>query len=171
MPHLDVAPHLSSDELLARFRASTDPVEKTHWQVLHLKEQGWRTEDVRAATGFSLNWIRKLVHRYNDGGPDAIADQRHHNPGQARLLSDEDEAVLLSALRMEPPPGGGLWNGPKVAAWMAERLSRPVTPQRGWDALRHLGWTPQRPRRRHIQTDARAQDRFQDPQAATSPRR
>jgi hypothetical protein len=35
-----------------------------------------------------------------------------------------------------PPDDGGLWSGPKVAAWMAEFLGREkVHAQRGWEAL------------------------------------
>jgi len=29
------------------------------------------------------------------------------------------------------PADGGLWTGPKVAAWMSELLGRPVSAQRG----------------------------------------
>jgi len=33
------------------------------------------------------------------------------------------------------PADGGLWTGPKVAAWMSELLGRPVSAQ-GWEYLR-----------------------------------
>src|SRR5918911_725375 len=70
------------------------------------------------------------------------------NAGAKPLLGAEDEAALRAALA-EPPPDGGLWTGPKVAAWMAARLGREVWPQRGWDYLRRLGHSPQVPRPRH----------------------
>jgi Winged helix-turn helix len=64
------------------------------------------------------------------------------------ILSEEDEAALRAALAA-PPADGGLWSGPKVAAWMSARLGRKVWPQRGWDYLRKLGYRPQVPRPRH----------------------
>src|SRR5215217_2589708 len=48
------------------------------------------------------------------------------------------------------PDDGGLWSGPKVAAWMAQRLGlERVHPQRGWEALKRIGWSIQAPRPRH----------------------
>src|SRR4051794_30896798 len=50
----------------------------------------------------------------------------------------------------EPPPDGGLWTSPKVAAWMAGELGlTAVLPQRGWEALKAIGWSVQKPRPRH----------------------
>src|SRR3712207_8306454 len=54
--------------------------------------------------------------------------------------------------RSTPPEDRGLWSGPKVAAWMARRLGlRKVHPQRGWEALQRIGWSPPAPRPRHAQ--------------------
>lgn len=165
---LRLAPHLSPAEVHERYRTSSDVVEKTRWQALHLVQEGWRTADIHTVTGYSGVWIRKLVQRYNESGPAAMEDQRHHNPGQPRLLSRADESALVYALEHEVPPGGGLWNGNKVARWIAARLGRPVARARGWEALHRLGWTPQRPRRRHAEADVAAQERF--PAAAPAAR-
>jgi len=43
---------------------------------------------------------------------------------------------------------------------MAARLGRPVAPQRGWEQLRALGLTPQRPRPREERADPAAQAAF-----------
>jgi hypothetical protein len=49
-----------------------------------------------------------------------------------------------------PPSDGGLWTGPKVAAWMAGELGlAEVLPQRGWEALKAINWSVQKPRPRH----------------------
>jgi transposase len=50
----------------------------------------------------------------------------------------------------DPPPDGGLWTSGKVARWMAGALGREaVSAQRGWEALRRIGWSIQKPRPRH----------------------
>jgi transposase len=159
--HLHVADHLSAEQLGARYRAASDPVERTHFQVLHLAKRGWRSAEIAEASGYSVVWVRKLVARYNEGGPEALGDGRRHNPGQARLLTPEQEAELERVLRTEKPAGGGLWTGPKVAAWMSNKLGRAVAAQRGWEVLVRLGFRLLRPRRRHAGADAEAQERFQ----------
>lgn len=159
--HLRVADHLSSEELKTRYQEAYDPVERTHVQVLYLASLGWRSADIAEATGYTVFWIRKLVRRYNESGPEALEDQRHHNPGQPRLLSPAQEAALDWHLRTSKPPDGGLWTGAKVAHWMSEQLHRPVGEVRGWEVLCRLGYRPLRPRRRHRDADAEAQERFQ----------
>lgn len=49
----------------------------------------------------------------------------------------------------QPPADGGLWSGPKVAAWMAERLGRDIDPRRGWDYLQRLSRSTRVPRPQH----------------------
>lgn len=53
-----------------------------------------------------------------------------------------------------------MWTSRKVAAWIAARTGRPVSVQRGWEYLRHLGRTPQVPRPAHAKADSQAQERF-----------
>lgn len=86
-------------------------------------------------------------------------DKRHQHPGPPSLLSAElkDE---LRRLLAGPAPDGGLWTGPKVAAWMAKQLGRPVLPGQAWQTLRQMGYRLKRPRRRHPEADAQAQEAF-----------
>lgn len=144
-----------------RYQAAHDLVERTHFQVLYLASLQWRSADIAQATGYTVFWVRKLVRRYNGGGPEAMEDQRHYNLGQPRLLSPAQEAALDEHLRTEKPPDGGLWTAAKVAQWMSEQLGRPLAEVRGWEVLRRLGWRPLRPRRRHVKADPEAQESFQ----------
>lgn len=158
---LQLASHLSVDELQQRFRRCPDAVEKTHGQVIWLFSQGKRTEEGARITSYRPLWIRTLVGRYNRAGPEAMRDHRHENPGQAPLLDDAALQALRDALEHEAPPQGALWDGPRVAAWMRPRLGRPeLSDARGWEALRRLGYTLQRPRPRHAGAEAEAQARF-----------
>jgi transposase len=159
-PKLLLADHLPEPELARRYRETSRPNERSRWHVLWLKAQGYSTPEVARIVGYSLDWTRKLVRRYNADGPDAVADRRRSNTGATPLLSDEDRAALDEALR-DAAPDGGSWNGPKVARWIAERTGREaVHAQRGWEALRALGYTAQTPRPRHRKADAEAQAAF-----------
>ncbi|HEV2124386.1 MAG TPA: winged helix-turn-helix domain-containing protein [Chloroflexota bacterium] len=167
---LRLANHLSEQELFTHYQAAQQPIARTHWQVVWMVSQSFRTEDISDAVGYSPTWIRKLVGRYNAGGPAALGDQRRRNPGAEPLLGEEDEAALRQALK-GPLPGGDLWSGVQVARWMSERLGRPVGRQRGWEMLRRLGYTPQRPRPRHADADPEAQAAFQGGVAREAGRR
>jgi transposase len=78
--------------------------------------------------------------------------------------------VLRERLK-RPPEDGGIWSSKKVAALIAAALGlERVAEQRGWEALRAIGWTIQRPR--HAQAagpEARAEFKKSSPKP--SPRR
>jgi transposase len=156
---LSIQPHLTHEDLERRYRAAKDPVARSHWPMVWLLAQGTPSEQVAAVTGYSLKWLRTLVQRYNQQGPGVLGDRRRRNPGSMGLLSPDQRTALANALN-QPPPDGGLWTGPKVAAWMAATLRRPVYAQRGWEMLRRLGLTPQVPRPRHAKADPEAQAAF-----------
>ena len=143
-----------------RYRAARQPIERSHLQIIWLLSQGRSEREVAAVTGYGQRWITEIVRRYNAGGASGLGDQRAKNMGAQPLLSPEEEEALREALA-EPPTDGGLWTGPKVAAWMTRRLGRKVWPQRGWDYLRKLEHSLQVPRPRHAKAaSAEEQDAF-----------
>jgi transposase len=154
-----VAPHLSVHELAARYRQAHDLVERGHWHLLWLVAEGRRVPEVAAVVGYNANWVRTIIRRYNVDGPDGVGDRRATNPGARPLLTPEVREALREALA-GPAADGGLWTARKVAAWMAERLGRSVGEVRGWEAMRALGFTPQRPRPRSTTADPVAQTAF-----------
>jgi transposase len=157
-PPLQVTPHLSLDELYDRYRRNQDGTAKIHWQILWLKAQGHKTQQIAEFTGYQPDWIRRIVRRYNAEGPSSVGDRRSEN-GRAPMLDETHQEHLLGAL-MEPPEDGGLWNSTKVAKWMSEQMGRPVWPQRGWDYLHRFGMTSKGPRPRHVEADEQAQEEF-----------
>jgi transposase len=154
-----VAPHLPQDELAHRYRHAHDPVARSHWHILWLVAQGRQVPEVATLVGYTANWVRTIIRRYNADGPAGVADRRQHSRGHPPLLSPALGEELRRALN-GPTPDGGLWTSPKVAAWLSDRLGRPVSAQRGWDALRRLGFTPQRPRPRATRADPVVQTAF-----------
>ncbi len=106
--------------------------------------------EVAGVLAFAPRWVGELAARPNAFGPEALGDgRRRRNRRAASLLTAELLAALAERLQ-EPPEDGGLWSGPKVAAWMARHLGlAAVHPQRGWEALKRLGWSVQTPRPRH----------------------
>lgn len=141
MTRLPVVEHLSHAEIDGRYRGCTDAAEKTRWHVLWLVTRPAQPLSATAAAklvGFTPAWGRAILKRYNARGPDALADGRREN-GTDPLLSAEQRAELFAALQAEPPDGG-LWSGPKVAAFVRDRFGVEVWPQTGWQWLKGLGF-------------------------------
>jgi transposase len=141
--------HLPMAQLEARYRAARDATEARHYQAIWLLAQGRTIVDVAAVLGFVPRWVEQLARRYNAQGPAALGDQRRQNGRSATVLTQAVLVALAERLK-RPPDDGGLWSGPKVAAWMARRLGvAKVHPQRGWEALQRIEWSLQSPRPRH----------------------
>src|SRR5215213_5510013 len=153
-----IAPHMTVAELEQRYRQAGDPVARSQWQMLWLLAGGMATAEVARVTGYSVRWVQKIARRYR-AGPAAIGDRRHANPGAAPLLTREQQEQVRQALT-GPAPDGGVWSCRSVATWMSQTLGRPVSEQRGWEWMRRLGLTPQRPRPRETRADPETQAAF-----------
>ena len=144
-----VEAHLSSSELEARYEAAGDPIAKSHFHALWLLSCGYDLEEVAELLSFSTRWVRALVKRYNEGGAQALGDQRIHNGTKPTILTSEALAGLRKRIKRSPDDGG-LWTGPKIARWLAAFHGlKSVHDQRGWDALIAIGYSIQQPRPRH----------------------
>ena len=106
----------------------------------------------------------QVAQTLNAEGEAALRDKRKNNTG-VRFLDETQQAALAAALSA-PPGDGGLWTGPKVAAWISETLQRRVSDV-SWKYLKRLGYTlqnlvrnirqPQHPRRsKHLKKNSRS---------------
>lgn len=158
---ITLANHLSHEELKARYKTSTDPVESRRWHLLWLVSQHWYLLDAAASVGVSYSYARKVVYAYNRNGVHSVDNgQKGRQVPSRALLNAQQQAELDQALQ-SPPADGGLWSGPKVAQWIAKRTGRAhVHPQRGWEYLKKLNYSGQRPRPSHASADPEAQVAF-----------
>ena len=143
-----VVGHLDLEELQAGYRRSEDATLARHYQVIWLLAQGRTCPEVAELTSFALRWVEQLLARYNAFGPSSLGDRRRGNGAAPTVLTPAMLAALRERLK-RPPDDGGVWTARKVAAFMAAELGRHVAEQRGWEALRAIGWTIQSPRPRH----------------------
>lgn len=142
--------HFTPEQLKERFLKCSDPVERSHWQTIWLLSRSDKTytcAEVADLMGFTADWVRKLLRRYNTDPHHGLQDERKKN-GKAPILSDQQQEALQCALK-DAPPDHGLWSGPKVALWMSQKLHQPVSAVTGWHYLTRLGWSLQVPRRQH----------------------
>ena len=160
---IKLVPHLDPEELENRYRKARDPVLRSHYQILWLISSGKRTTEVMEVTGYCRGWIQHIARRYDSGGPEALGDRRHRNPGaRDRALLDAEQSEELRAALKEPPQDGGMWNSRKVGEWIERRIGRELKnkKQRGWEYLKRLGQSPKTPRPYHAKASEHEQEAF-----------
>src|SRR5437764_8951668 len=119
MHRLPVIRHATANQARAKYRACRHPVEKVRWHAVWLllrADESRTPAQVAAVVGLSAITVRDALKRWNEHGPSSLADGRRGN-GAAPKLDPDQRAALLAALKQRPPDGG-LWTGPKVAAYV-----------------------------------------------------
>jgi transposase len=151
--------HISSEELLARYRQATEATQRSHYQIIWLLATGKTPQEVAQVTGYTRIWIYQLIKRYNQYGTSALGDQRDHNPGKEPNLTDVQQAQLWQVLE-DKAPDGGLWNGRKVADWLSELTGKRISRHRGWEYLRQMTYKLRVPRPEHGMSDPIEQENW-----------
>jgi transposase len=142
---IELKPHLTTKELHLRYRSCQKPQEKARWHALHLISKGVVAADAARRVGRANSWITKLARRYNQDGAAAITRKKSTKPSHRACLDAKLGKELDQALRLAAPDGG-LWSGPKVAAWIVEKTGRATHRTTAWRALQKLGFSVQTPR-------------------------
>jgi transposase len=157
--HLIVANHLTELELRARAEAAEDPIERMSWVAILQKKAGKAATLIADFCNRQPDWVRRVVRAYNELGPESVTDGRIRNGAKGRFTADL-QAELQAALEHESPPGGALWNGPKVARWVSKRTGDIVHPRTGWAYLKKLNWSIKVPLPTHPDSDEGAKEAF-----------
>ena len=158
--HLET--HLRKEELKLSYLQASDPVESRRWHLLWLVSSGWTLKKAAMAIGINYDYAKNILGNYNQQGVVTLKNRRKmpRVHGLRALLNGEALEKLRQALKSRPADGG-IWTGPKVADWIAQETGREkVWPQRGWDYLKRLNYSPQRPRPKHKKGDEAAQVAF-----------
>jgi transposase len=152
-----IEPHLSVAALEARYKTATEPIAKSHFHAVWLLASGYSCDQVAKLLSFSTRWVKALVKRYNEGGPERLGDQRAGNGTEPTILTPDALAALKQRIKTLPEDGG-LWTGPKIARWLAKfHAVKSVHDQRGFDALVAIGYSIQQPRPRHPEAAGEAE--------------
>jgi transposase len=156
-----VEPHLTPKQIDKQYRRCRNVREKTHWHVIWLMTRPGSTHSAHSASklvGLTPAWAAEMVKRWNRLGPAGLRDGRRGNRGQP-LLSARQQQHLITQLKTGRAPDGGLWSGPKVAAYVKERWDFRINPATGWKWLKRLGFSLLVPRPRHPQAASADQQR------------
>ena len=149
-PPLSFVRHRTQNQIRAKYRACRHPIEKCRWHAIWLLSRTDRprtSDQVADLIGLSGVTVRAALHRWNDHGPDGLADRRRGNGAAPKLTARRRDALYAAVQKR--PPDGGLWTGPKVARYVRTRWQVAVRPETGWRWLVELGFSLQVPRPSH----------------------
>lgn len=164
---LALAPHLTTDELEAAARSCEDADLRTRIEAIRLVSMNWQLTDIGEALGRTRGWVRSLVKRFNEESLVGLEDRRQGNRGAELRLNDDDIDALKKALAGKAPDGG-LWTGPKVRTWIAERTGKHAGQRLGWRYLKRLNYSLQQPQTQHGAANLEAQDAFKKKSSRSS---
>jgi len=142
---IELKPHLTTEELRARYRLCQKPQEKARWHALYLMSKGMVAAEVARRVGRASSWITSLTRRYNRDGASAVSRKQSTRPSHRAKVDAGLGKELDKALRCAAPDGG-LWTAPKVAAWITDKTGQEVHQTTAWRAMRRLGFSLQVPR-------------------------
>lgn len=148
-------PHFTDSELKERYWRATSPIEARRWHLLWLVSQKKTIKQAAKIIGFNYDYAKDIIKFYNQQGEPGIVNklkQEKKRPSHA-ILNKQELEELREALKKEPQDQG-IWTGPKVANWIAQKTGKEkIWPQRGWDYLKKCRYSPQKPRPSHKKGD------------------
>jgi transposase len=105
-------------------RQHSNAVNSRHAQIILLSGGGRANREIAECVGYTPQWVRMIIHRFNDGGIDAITWYPYFcNPGGPRkFFADITEQIAEVAL--SPPPqliGMSVWSLEKLRAYLIEQ--------------------------------------------------
>jgi transposase len=121
------------DELTARFNSASHPETRLRYQMVLLSVQGLSIAETARITLRSHDTVTRVLHRYLDGGLEAVP--RRKQPGRPRTTTPDWEAELLRVIELDPHQVGV-----QSATWttqlLAEYLARKTGIRVGQEAVR-----------------------------------
>lgn len=159
-----LAQHYSADELKNKYKTCYDAVEARRWHLLWKIALGWTIKNAAIAVGLDYQYAFKILKKYNELREEGVKNlkkkSQQHPRGKEPLLNKKQFQELTEQLKKRPPDGG-VWTGPKVARWIENITGvEKVWNQRGWDYLKKLNYSWQKPRPKHKKGDLIEQENF-----------
>ena len=143
LPPLDEA---TAAELRRRFDATPDPETRLRYQMVWLAAGGRRVAQIAEAVLRSPDTVARVLHRFQDGGLDAVPPRAA--PGPTRTVTPAWEAELLRVVELDPRAVGvptANWTTGALAAYLAERTGVAVGAETVRQALHAHDYVCKRP--------------------------
>jgi transposase len=125
IPPLDEA---TGAEVRRRYDTTDDPEDRSRYQIVWLAQGGKHAPEIAPLVLRSPATVRRVLHRFLDGGLDAVP--RRTAPGPAHTVTADWEAELLRVIELDPHEVGvqsANWTTGRLAAYLAERTGIAVS--------------------------------------------
>jgi transposase len=134
-------------ELERRYHTTRDAETRTRYQMVLLSAQGLAPSRIAGLVRRSPDTVRRVLTRYQAGGPDAIPHRPH--PGQPPHYPPAWEAELRRVAELDPRSLGvdsALWTCRLLADYLARVTGYRAGIETVRIALHRAGWVCKRPR-------------------------
>jgi hypothetical protein len=98
-------PHLSVEALEGRYKAADETIAENHFHAVGLLASGRSVDEVAELPSFSTRWVKALIKRYNEGGPERLGDQRANNGTEPTSLTPQALSALRQRIKTPPVDG------------------------------------------------------------------
>jgi len=105
-------------------RQKTNAVNAQHARVILLSRGRVPNAQIAECVGYSPGWVRRLIHRFNEGGIDAISWYPYYcaTGGPRTFMADVLEQIVQVALSSPVALiGMSVWSLPKLRAYLIEQ--------------------------------------------------
>ncbi|MCS3672422.1 transposase [Salinibacter ruber] len=123
-------------------------------QMISLSARGFSAPEIAQIHDCAEATVYKWIERFDEEGPPGLHDRERD--GRSPKIDKEAEEELRRLLESAPPEegeNGSRWTAPRLARHLKEELGIEVHPETVRRALRRLGFSWTRPRRRLPPTD------------------
>jgi transposase len=119
-------------------RQLTNTVNHRHARIILLSRGGCLNRQIAERCGCTPTWVRRIIHRFNAGGIDAITWYPYYcvRAGPVKFVTDVVEQICEVAL--SPPKeliGMSVWSLPKLRAYL---VAQKIVPSISVERLRQL---------------------------------
>jgi len=115
-------------ELRRRYDTTDDPEDRLRYQIVWLAHTGKQAPEIALLVLRSPTTVRRVLHRFRDGGLDAVP--RRTAPGPACTVTPAWEAELLRVIEVDPHEVGvasANWTTGLLAAYLAQQTGISVS--------------------------------------------
>ena len=157
---MHIEPHHTAEELERLAARQTTPRLWRRYRGILLAAGGMSAAKIAAALGCTPRAVQKWTRRYNEGGPDALAD-RPGRGGKPRLDPTAHDR-LRARIEAGPIPEDGVcaFHNPDIRRILAAEFGVTLGAQAVYDLLHRLDLSSLMPRPIHRKADPEAQEAF-----------
>jgi transposase len=160
MRRLQVAGHLTNEQVRSRLSQTRDTAGHNRWQIIYLIQVGniHAAELLAPLVNLSVHSIYKIVENYNHAGAESLVYKVKGGRRRA-LLSLAEEAALFTSLESLASKGL-IKTANDIRVVVEGKTGKSVSDDYLWDLLHRNGWKKKMPRPHHPKRSVEEQNDF-----------